>query len=128
MKTIAFLALTLMIYALSVSPGLAQPSLPPGYPQNTDQKISSLQVEVTNLKAKVESMKNPANTAATGGGVSFLFGAFCALWAQNTNRSAWLWFFLGLFFTVITAVVLLVKNSDDKFNRQQQERWTHGRT
>jgi hypothetical protein len=44
----------------------------------------------------------------------FLFGAFCALWAQSTGRNAWLWFFLGLFFSVITVLVLLAKNSNDK--------------
>ena len=49
-----------------------------------------------------------------GGATLFLFGAFCALWAQNTGRSSWLWFLLGLLFSVITVVVLLVKNSDDK--------------
>ena len=47
-----------------------------------------------------------------GGAVVFLFGAFCALWAQNTNRNPWLWFFLGLFFNVITVLVLLAKNSN----------------
>jgi hypothetical protein len=49
-----------------------------------------------------------------GGAVLFLFGAFCALWAQNTNRNPWLWFFLGLLFNVITVLVLLAKNSDDR--------------
>lgn len=43
--------------------------------------------------------------------VFFLFGIFCAYWAQTTNRSAWGWFFLGLFFAPFTGVVLLVKNS-----------------
>ena len=43
-----------------------------------------------------------------------LFGAFCALWAQNTGRNAWLWFFLGLFFSVITVIVLLAKNANDR--------------
>jgi len=52
--------------------------------------------------------------SAGGGGVAFLFGAFCALWAQNTGRSPWLWFFLGLIFSVITAIVLLAKNANDK--------------
>jgi hypothetical protein len=51
--------------------------------------------------------------AATTGAVSILFGAFCALWAQNTRRNAWLWFFLGLIFSVITVLVLLYKNSND---------------
>jgi hypothetical protein len=45
--------------------------------------------------------------------VLILFGVFCALWAQNTNRSPWLWFFLGLFFNVITVIFLLIKNADD---------------
>ena len=44
----------------------------------------------------------------------FLFGAVCALWAQNTGRSAWRWFFLGLLFSVITVVVLLSKNAGDQ--------------
>ena len=50
---------------------------------------------------------------ATTGLVTFLFGIFCAYWAQTTRRSSWLWFFLGLFFAPITGVVLLVKNADD---------------
>ncbi len=48
----------------------------------------------------------------------FLFGAFCALWAQNTNRNAWLWFFIGLIFSVITVLVLLAKNSGDLKRRR----------
>jgi len=50
--------------------------------------------------------------------VLFLFGAFCALWAQNTNRNAWLWFFFGLIFSVITVLVLLAKNSGDLKRRR----------
>jgi hypothetical protein len=45
--------------------------------------------------------------------VFFLFGIFCAHWAQNTGRNAWLWFFLGLLFAPITGLALLVRNSDD---------------
>ena len=58
------------------------------------------------------------------GGVLFLFGAFCALWAQNTRRNPWAWFFLGLFFSVVTVIVLLVKNSDDNFDRRMYGRTT----
>jgi hypothetical protein len=43
--------------------------------------------------------------------VQFLFGIFCAYWAQTTNRSAWLWFFLGWFFAPITGIVLMYKNT-----------------
>ena len=51
---------------------------------------------------------------ATTGLVTFLFGIFCAYWAQTTNRSSWLWLFLGCLFGPITGVVLLVKNANDK--------------
>ncbi len=50
------------------------------------------------------------NEYATVGIVFFLFGIFCAYWAQTTNRSAGLWFFLGLFFAPITGLVLLSEN------------------
>jgi hypothetical protein len=45
--------------------------------------------------------------------VNFLFGIFCAYWAQTTDRSAWLWFFMGIFFGPITGIVLASKNSND---------------
>ena len=58
------------------------------------------------------SAQSPA-PAADSQRLSQLFGAFCALWAQNTRRNPWGWFFLGLFFSVITVFVLLWKNADD---------------
>ena len=51
---------------------------------------------------------------AKTGLVFYLFAIFCAWWAQHTNRKAWLWFFLGLFFAPITGLFLLSKTSDDK--------------
>jgi len=48
------------------------------------------------------------------GTVVFLFGAFCALWAQNTNRNPWLWFFLGVFLNMIAVLVVLAKNNKGK--------------
>ena len=45
------------------------------------------------------------------GSLVFLFGAFCALWAQNTGRNAWLWFFLGVMFHVFAVAILLYKNT-----------------
>ena len=51
---------------------------------------------------------------ASVGFVTFLFGVFCAYWAQTSNRNAWLWFFVGLFFAPITGLVLLYKNSQDR--------------
>jgi fatty acid desaturase len=80
----------------------------------------ALQKRVDELGRRVEQLEAKQRQPATevrreaGGAVLFLFGAFCALWAQNTNRNPWLWFFLGLFFNVITVLVLLAKNSDDR--------------
>ena len=65
------------------------------------------------LEQTAESLGSLRDQAAGGCGLGMLFAAFCALWAQNTRRSAWLWFFLGLLFSVITVIVLLYKNSQD---------------
>ncbi|QDU66207.1 hypothetical protein [Engelhardtia mirabilis] len=51
---------------------------------------------------------------ASTGLVFYLFGLFCAYWAQQTERSAWLWFFLGWFFAPITGIDLLMKNSEGR--------------
>jgi hypothetical protein len=53
-----------------------------------------------------------AEVGTTAGGCSlvFLFGAFCALWAQNQGRNAFLWFFLGLFLNVIAVFLVLILN------------------
>lgn len=48
------------------------------------------------------------------GDAFFLFGIFCAYWAQTTGRNAWLWFFLGAIAAPITGIALLVKNSEDR--------------
>ena len=45
--------------------------------------------------------------------VFFLFGIFCAYWAQNTKRNPWLWFFLGFIVAPITGILLLANNSAD---------------
>lgn len=50
---------------------------------------------------------------ATVGYVNFLFGLYCAQWAQNTNRSAWGWFFFGLFLAPIAGLVLVSKNNSE---------------
>ena len=60
--------------------------------------------------------------------VPFLFGAFCALWAHNTGRSAWLWYFFGLFLTVIAVITLLIKNSADLEERAERQRLGLGPT
>jgi hypothetical protein len=53
------------------------------------------------------SLWGPSTSAA----LIFLYGAFCALWAQNTGRNAWLWFVLGAVFSIFAVVMLLVENA-----------------
>ena len=76
------------------------------FAQAEPQRVNQLEVRVSTLERKIRQV-------GANGLVLFLFGAFCALWAQQSGRSGWLWFFLGLFFSVITVLVLLAKNSGD---------------
>ena len=64
------------------------------------------------LTERVDQLTSRDRSA--GAVVLFLFGAFCALWAQNTKRSASVWFVFGVIFNVITVLVLLAKNADDR--------------
>ena len=80
----------------------------------------TLDERVTRLESELSSTKNRLNDVGGDGLALFLYAVFCALWAQNTGRSALLWFFLGLFFNFITVLVLLYKNSTD--NRARGER------
>jgi|tagenome__1003787_1003787.scaffolds.fasta_scaffold20851799_2 hypothetical protein len=69
------------------------------------------------LRRRVETLEGRNHSNEAAGGAAFVAGAVCALWAQQTGRNAWLWFFLGLIFNVITLVVLLYKNSQDRQRR-----------
>ena len=42
--------------------------------------------------------------------ILFLFGIFCAYWAQEKGRNAWLWFFAGALFGPLTGLALLYLN------------------
>lgn len=89
-----------------------------GRVEELEAEVSQLQGKVRNLESKMNLIRNNINEA---GYAAFLFGIFCAWWAQHTNRNAWLWFFLGLIFSVITGIVLLCKNSDDRKKKNYQQ-------
>lgn len=74
---------------------------------------SPTQSQLDLLESRVTTIESAIDNLASAGLVIFLFGAFCALWAQDSGRNAWLWFFLGVFFNFITVLVLLSKNSSD---------------
>jgi hypothetical protein len=80
--------------------------------RTAEERIQALEQRVAQLESSIEHKSSVAFAA-------FLYGVFCALWAQNTGRSAWLWFFLGLLFSVITVIVLLVKTSNDRKRLRQ---------
>ena len=61
----------------------------------------------------VNKLRKSISRSRGTGIILFLFGAFCALWAQNTGRNAWLWFFLGFFLNFVAVLFLLSKNSQD---------------
>jgi uncharacterized membrane protein YfcA len=71
---------------------------------------ADLAIRVTSLERQSESLESKMGYS----GLAFLFGAFCALWAQNTGRRAWLWFFFGLFLNVIAVLFVLIRNSNDR--------------
>jgi hypothetical protein len=69
---------------------------------------------VSGLEGRVSTIERQVRENRDVGMIMFLFGAFCALWAQNTRRNAWLWFFFGLFTGPIAIFVLLWKNANDR--------------
>jgi cell division protein FtsW (lipid II flippase) len=68
----------------------------------------------TDLEQRVSNLEHRAGYHNDAGVAVFVCAAFCALWAQNTGRNAWLWFFLGLLFSFIVIFVMLYKNSNDR--------------
>jgi hypothetical protein len=94
-----FAALPLQIFA--------QPETPDtGVNERITRRLDNLEQRIVQLQNRTRS-----ETAGVG---AFVAAALCALWAQQTGRNPWLWFFLGLFFNVITLLVLLYKNARDK--------------
>ena len=49
--------------------------------------------------------------------VFFLFGIFCAYWAQTTTRSALLWFVAGWWLAPIAGLVLPGKNGREQVKK-----------
>lgn len=74
-----------------------------------EDRIKAIEERDTFLTAHLGNRPFKISTS-TPSLLAFFVGCFCALWAQNNNRSAWLWFFMGLIFAPITVIVMLVKN------------------
>ncbi len=77
------------------------------------QKIEILENKIDDLERENDTLENNIKNNKTTGFLIFFIGIFCAYWAQNSGRNPWLWFFCGIFFNVITLVVLLIRNKED---------------
>lgn len=77
------------------------------------QRFDQLETRVSQTESRLSRLEHQIRQNATQGLEILLFGVVCALWAQNTGRSGWLWFFLGMMFSFLTVLVLLWKNSND---------------
>ena len=116
-----FLSLSLVAAFLCCSSVQAQQSTltPMPSPEALQQEVKKLKQQIKVLDERIDVLSSsskpnpssPINSDVSTGGVAILFGAFCALWAQNTKRNALLWFFFGAIFNVIAILVLLYKNS-----------------
>ena len=116
-----FLCLSLIAAFLYCSSVQAQQSTltPTPSPEALQQEVKKLTQQIKVLDERIDVLSSsskpnpssPVSSDVSTGGVAILFGAFCALWAQNTKRNALLWFFLGVIFNVIAILVLLYKNS-----------------
>jgi hypothetical protein len=82
--------------------------------ESDDRRVTELEARIRALEHRVAHLPAPIVRHGPEGAALFLYGCFCALWAQNTNRNPWLWFFMGILFSVITALVLLAKNAEDR--------------
>jgi len=77
--------------------------------QTNDARLADLETRLSRVE-----QRGSHTDQGVGGVAIFLCGAFCALWAQQTRRDPWLWFFLGMIFSVFTLIVLLDKNAKDR--------------
>jgi len=80
--------------------------------------VTTNSAKLNNRVQALEQRKRPDRIRRRRRGC-FVAAAVCALWAQNTGRNAWLWFFLGLFLNWIALLVMLSKNSKDRALRPQ---------
>jgi hypothetical protein len=115
MRILVMIAMCGTLATLAVSQG--QESVTRAEVQTLERRLERLEREtprrgeIQQVSSALEALRRRVEELNDSGAVLWLFGAFCALWAQQTGRNPWLWFLLGLIFSFITVIVLLVKNS-----------------
>jgi hypothetical protein len=68
---------------------------------------------------RLERLEKAAFETKAWAGASFMAGVMCALWAQNSGRNAWLWFFLGFILSFFALLALLHYNAQDLAGRRR---------
>lgn len=91
-----------------------------------DPALTELEIKVAHLEWKLEQVeRNTSDISkktkdyAPIGLVLFLFGGFCALWAQNTGHNAWAWFLWGVLFSFITVLAILTGRRNENLNKRR---------
>ncbi|PQV63871.1 hypothetical protein B1R32_10878 [Abditibacterium utsteinense] len=95
-----------LLACLLMLSGVFSQSAPAQTPVPLQREIIRLRSRTKQLESEVKTLsetKPERNWPQNEGLAAFVSGAFCALWAQNTRRSAWLWFFCGNDFQRISA-------------------------
>ncbi|HYD84978.1 MAG TPA: hypothetical protein VEA63_13025 [Opitutus sp.] len=93
MRTLTFIVLLAVLSAPFIA-----------WAETSDSRVNRLETRVRKLERSGRSVV----------GIAFVAGVVAALWAQNTRRNAWLWFFAGVIFAPITLLVLLYLNAQDR--------------
>jgi len=111
-RTLRRLRRLLLICVALMPVSVALPASHSPVVSSVQSQQSELTVRELDRRLREVESRFPVDTGT--GAIAFLYGAVCALWATNTGRNPWLWFFLGLLLSVLAALVMLYKNGRDR--------------
>lgn len=89
-----------------------------------EREQSNLEMEISSETRTLDRRMDKLEDNATAGFGLFLSGIICALWAQFTRRSGWLWFFFGLLLAPIALIAMVWKNASGLASGRLKF-WTH---
>lgn len=114
-KNLPFLFTMLILMGLAGENLFAQVPATSGEAARTGE-VDSLRHEIKSYNERLNKLEQDFGVVgAIFFFIFFLYGLVCALWAQNTGRDAWFWFFMGMCLNVIAVCFLLCsKNSKDR--------------
>ena len=84
--------------------------------QSLERAMRNISNKTDRLERRLGDMKHSVSQiTGAGPGILLLFfcAVFCAVWAHNTGRNSWAWFFGGLFLAPIALLYLLASSAED---------------